>query len=111
MGQTNQSNNFIIYNIPLRYDIQFEFNELGIQEITQIIQNINQTTFYFVEEGPGHGSEDIKKECNVKGFDFFFLFCLFDGRHEWENHIQLKRTALKYKKKKHVHIGKELEAH
>jgi len=21
--------------------------------------------FYFVEEGAGHGSEDIKKECNV----------------------------------------------
>jgi len=40
-------------------------------------KNINQITFYFVEEGPGCGSEDIKKECNVKHFDFFFLFCLF----------------------------------
>jgi len=27
-----------------------------------------------------------------------------------KNHNQLKRTALKYKKKKHMHIGKELEA-
>jgi len=26
--------------------------------------------FYFVEEGPGRGSEDIKKECNVNCFDF-----------------------------------------
>jgi hypothetical protein len=26
-----------------------------------------------VEEGPGHGSEDIKKECNVNSFDFFFF--------------------------------------
>jgi hypothetical protein len=26
-----------------------------------------------VEEGPGCGSEDIKKECNVSCFDFFFF--------------------------------------
>jgi hypothetical protein len=32
-----------------------------------------QITFYFVEEGPGRGSEDIKKECNVNCFDFFFF--------------------------------------
>jgi hypothetical protein len=57
-------------------------------------KNINQITFYFVEEGPGRGSEDIKKECNVNCFDFF-LFCLFDGRHGWKNHSQLNRTALK----------------
>jgi len=36
------------------------------------LKNINQITFYFVEEGPGRGSEDIKKECNVNCFDFFF---------------------------------------
>jgi hypothetical protein len=30
-------------------------------------------TFYFVEEGPDRGSEDIKKECNVNCFDFFFF--------------------------------------
>ena len=34
---------------------------------------MNQITFYFVEEGPGSGSEDIKNECNVNGFDFFFF--------------------------------------
>jgi len=37
---------------------------------------IKQITFYFAEEGPGRGSEDIKKECNVNCFDFFF-FSLF----------------------------------
>jgi len=55
----------------------------------------NQITFYFVEEGPGRGSEDIKKEFNVSCFDFFFfLFCLLmdvmGGKIS-----QLKRTALK----------------
>jgi hypothetical protein len=35
---------------------------------------INQITFYFVEEGPGRGSGDIKKECNVNCFDFFFFY-------------------------------------
>jgi len=34
---------------------------------------INEITFYFVEEGPDFGSEDIKKECNVNCFDFFFF--------------------------------------
>jgi len=29
--------------------------------------------FYFAEEGPDCGSEDIKKECNVNCFDFFFF--------------------------------------
>jgi hypothetical protein len=53
---------------------------------------INQIIFYFVEEGPGRGSEDITKECNVNCFDFFFLF---DGSHGWKNYNQLKRTALK----------------
>ena len=42
---------------------------------TQIIEkkNINLITFNFVEEGPGRGSEDVKKECNVNCFDFFFF--------------------------------------
>jgi hypothetical protein len=30
-------------------------------------------TSYFAEEGPGRGSEDIKKECNVNCFDFSFF--------------------------------------
>jgi hypothetical protein len=53
-----------------------------------------KSRFYFVEAGPGRGSEDIKKECNVNCSDFFF-FCLFDGQHGWKNHSQFKRTALK----------------
>jgi len=36
-------------------------------------KNINQITFYFAEEGPGRGSEDFKKECNVNCLDFFFF--------------------------------------
>jgi len=36
-------------------------------------KNIIQITFYFVEEGPSRGSEDIKKECNVNSSDFFFF--------------------------------------
>jgi len=39
-------------------------------------KKISQIVFYFVEEGPGHGSEGIKKECNVTCFDFF-LFSVF----------------------------------
>jgi len=35
----------------------------------------------------------------------------FDGRHVWKNHNRLKRTALKWKKKKQMHTGKELEEH
>jgi len=38
-----------------------------------------KVTFYFVEEGPGRGSEDIMKECNVSCFDFcFFSVSLMD---------------------------------
>jgi len=39
-------------------------------------KNISQIAFNIAEEGPGRGSEDIKKECNVNFFDFFF-FSLF----------------------------------
>jgi len=35
------------------------------------LKKINQVTFYFVEEGSGRGSEDVKKECNVNCFEFF----------------------------------------
>jgi len=38
---------------------------------------LKKITFYFVEEGSGHGSEDIKKECNVNCFEFFFYFPVF----------------------------------
>jgi hypothetical protein len=44
-----------------------------------IEKNINQITLYFDEAGPGHGSEDIKRECNVNCFDFsFFSVFLMD---------------------------------
>jgi len=36
-------------------------------------KNINRITLYFVEEGPGRGSEDNKKECNANCFDYFFF--------------------------------------
>jgi len=43
-----------------------------------------QSTFYFVEEGPVHGSEDIKKECNFNRFEFFsfsvFLLDVMGGK-------------------------------
>ena len=49
-----------------------------MQKITQTIEkNINKITFYFVEKGPGHGSEDINEECNVNCFDFFFFSVFF----------------------------------
>jgi len=41
----------------------------------------------------------------------FISFSLFDGCHGWKNHNQINRTALKQKKKKHMHAGEELEAH
>jgi len=42
-------------------------------------KSINQITFYFVEEDPDRGSEDIKKECNVNCFDFFFFSVFLVG--------------------------------
>jgi hypothetical protein len=48
------------------------------------LKKITQITFYFVEDGPSRGSEDIKKECNVNCFDFFFfsvfLMDVMDGK-------------------------------
>jgi hypothetical protein len=60
---------------PYIYDISnLRVNELGLHKITHIIgKNINQITFYSAEEGPGRGSEDIKKECIVNCFDFIFF--------------------------------------
>jgi hypothetical protein len=43
-----------------------------IENNTDNWKNISQIIFYLVEEGPGRGSEDVKKECNVKCFDFLF---------------------------------------
>jgi hypothetical protein len=46
---------------------------LCIQKITDNWKNINHISFYFAEEGPGRGSEDIRKECDVNCFDFVFF--------------------------------------
>jgi len=52
MGQTNYSNNFIIYNIYLHYDIQFLLNELCIQKITQVIEKISiKSLFILLKKG------------------------------------------------------------
>jgi hypothetical protein len=40
------------------------------------LNNIIQITFYFAEEGPDWGSEEIKTECDVNWLDFF-LFSVF----------------------------------
>ena len=77
----------------MTYDFNFMNQVYRKLRITE--NNITQINFYFVEEGLDRGSEDTKKECNVNCFWFFLLFCLFDGRHGWKNHNQLKRTALK----------------
>ena len=41
---------------------------------------MDQITFYFAEEGPCHGSEDIKKESSVNCFDFFFFLAGFHNK-------------------------------
>jgi len=71
----------------------------------------NQITFNIVEEGPGRGSEDIKTECDVNCLDFFFFSVFLMDVRGGKIHNQLKRTALKQKNKKHMHTGKEAEAH
>jgi len=35
-------------------------------------KSVNQITFYFAEEGPGRGSEDIKKNVTSTVLIFFF---------------------------------------
>jgi len=46
-------------------------------------KNISQITFYFVEEGPGRSSEDIRKNV-TSAVLIFSYFYLFDGRHGWK---------------------------
>ena len=56
-----------------------------IQINTDNLNIIKQITFNFAEEGPGRGSEDTKKECNVNCFDFLFfsvfLLDIVDGKN------------------------------
>jgi len=37
------------------------------------LRKYQSVTFHFAEEGPGRGSEDIKTECDVNCFGFFFF--------------------------------------
>ena len=76
--------------------------------ITLIIKK-NQIAFYFAEEGPGRGSEDIKTGCDVDSFDFFFvsLWTSWVGKIT----INFKRTELKQKMEKYEQTGKQPEAH
>jgi len=90
----------------------FNFNSLNYIENYRDNwkKNINPITFFFVEEGPGRGSEDIEEEYNVNCFDFpfssVFLMLVMVGK----GHSQLNKTALKQTKKKHMHSGKALQA-
>jgi hypothetical protein len=52
----------------------------------------------------------VSLPCSFHSFLQNRTICLVDGRHVWKSHNQLKRNALKQKKKP-VHTGKELESH
>jgi hypothetical protein len=52
-----------------------------------------------------------RKNVTLTALIFFIIFCLFYGHRGWKIHNQIKRIVLKYKKKKHMHTGKDLEAH
>jgi hypothetical protein len=56
---------------------------------------INHITFYFIEEGPGRGSEDIKKEFSVNCFDCFFFSVFLMDVMVGKITINFKRNALK----------------
>ena len=74
----------------------FNLNELGIQKITQTFEKISiKTLFILLKKAQGRGSEDIKKECNVNCFDFFFFPVFLMDVMGGKNHNQLKITALK----------------
>ena len=51
--------------------------ELVIQKFTQIIEKYQSNHLLFVEEGPDLALEDIKSECNVNCFEFFFFSVFF----------------------------------
>jgi len=55
----------------VRNTINLSCAKILLTSVTE--KKTNLITFYFVEEDPGCGSEDIKKECNVNCFDFFFF--------------------------------------
>jgi len=69
-----------------------------IYNYTDNWKNINQVTFYFAEEGPDRGSEDIKKECNVNCFEFFFFSVFLMDVVGGKITIDLKKNCTKMDK-------------
>ena len=69
-----------------------------------------KSLFILLKKAQAVDQKTSRKNVTLTVFIFSF-FCLFGGRHGWKNQNQLERTALKQKKKKHMHTGKELEAH
>jgi hypothetical protein len=65
MGQINQTNNFIIYNISLHYDVQFYVSFLAIFKF--LITNVLVSKFSL--------------PCPFHSFLQKRTTCLFDGRH------------------------------
>jgi hypothetical protein len=59
--------------------------------------------FYFVEEVPGSGSEDIRKECNVNCFNFFFYSASLLEFMCGKITISLKNCTKIEKEKAHTH--------
>jgi hypothetical protein len=66
------------------------------------LKKYQSITFYFVEEGPDRGSEDIKKECNVNCFDFFFFSVFLMDVMGGKITVNLKNCT-KIKKETHAH--------
>jgi len=73
------------------------------------LKKVNNTTFYFVEEGQSRGSEDIKKECNDHCFHFFFFSVfLMDVMGGKKSQSTAKNCT---KIEENMHTGKGLEVH
>jgi len=71
----------------------------------------SQIAFRFVEEGPGRGSEDIKKKRPVDYFDFFFFSVFVTNVMGGKTKINSKELHQNRKRRNTLHTGKELEAH
>jgi len=84
-----------------------------MQKITQIIEKSIKSLYILLKKAQAVVQKTPRQNVTstVLVFSSLLSFFFFDGRHVWKNNNQLKRTALKYKNKKHMHIGKALEAH
>jgi hypothetical protein len=56
-------------------------------------KKINRITFILLKKAQAQAQTSRKNATST--VLIFLLFCLFNGLHEWKNHNQLKRTALK----------------